>query len=85
MYEVADSVEFWLPLDEACRRCAWARCFLLSPALVEKQGGRAKRELFTFLVAVSLLAKIKVIHSSSGTLTLISIIRIRLFEAAYIP
>ena len=70
-----------LPLDEACRRCAWARCFLLSPALVEKQGGRAKRELFTFLVAVSLLARIKVIHSSSDTL--ISIIRIRLFEAAY--
>ena len=60
MYEVADSVEFLLPLDEACRRCAWARCFLLSPALVEKQGGRAKRELFTFLVAVSLLGKIKV-------------------------
>ena len=69
MYEVADSVEFWLPLDEACRRCAWARCFLLSPALVEKQGGQAKRELFTFLVAVSLLGKIKVIQYSSDTLT----------------
>merc|ERR1711997_606728 len=59
VFEVAESVEFNEDIEEAVRRNSWAKSFLLSPGLMDPVGGKEKRETFLFLVAATLLSKIK--------------------------
>ena len=52
-------MEYHEDIDEAIRRNSWAKTFFLSPSLMDPKGGEPKRELFVFLVACCMLAKIK--------------------------
>ena len=79
VFEVADSVEFNEDLEEAVRRNSWAKSFLLSPALVDPLGGKEKRETFLFLVAATLLSKIKDQEKAKLT-SFLEAIRIRFFS-----
>merc|ERR1711997_68197 len=79
VFEVAESVEFNEDIEEAVRRNSWAKSFLLSPALIDPVGGKEKRETFLFLVAATLLSKIK--DQEKAKLTkLLEAIRLRFFS-----
>ena len=56
---MADWAESHEDLDEAIRRSPWAKALLVSPTLMDPSSGQVKRELLTFLVAVSLLNRLK--------------------------
>ena len=66
-------------LDEAIRRSPWAKALLLSPALMENTGGGVKRELLAFLVAVSLLNRIKEAEREKMT-RMLEAVRTRFFS-----
>ena len=76
---MADWVETHEDLDEAIRRSPWAKALLLSPALMENTGGGVKRELLAFLVAVSLLNRIKEAERDKMT-RMLETIRTRFFS-----
>ena len=79
VFEVAESVEFNEDIEEAVRRNSWAKSFLLSPGLIEPAGGKEKRETFLFLVAATLLSKIK--DQEKAKLTkFLEVIRLRFFS-----
>ena len=79
VFEVAESLEFNEDIEEAVRRNSWAKSFLLSPALIEPLGGKEKRETFLFLVACTLLSKIK--DNEKAKLTkFLEAIRLRFFS-----
>ena len=79
MFEVAESVEFSEDIEEAVRRNSWAKSFLLSPGLIDPAGGKEKRETFLFLVAATLLSKIK--DQEKAKLTkFLEVIRLRFFS-----
>ena len=75
-------------------RSPWAKSFLHSPSLKDPTGGKAKRDLFTFLVACCLLNKMKDspkrVKTGDGKVKnnndvdkiekLIEVIRVRFFE-----
>ena len=76
---MADWAEAHEDLDEAIRRSPWAKALLLSPALMEPTGGGVKRELLAFLVAVSLLNRIKEAERDKMT-RMLETIRSRFFS-----
>ena len=76
---MADWVETHEDLDEAIRRSPWAKALLLSPALMEATGGGVKRELLAFLVAVSLLNRIKEAEREKMT-RMLETVRTRFFS-----
>ena len=78
MFEIAESVEYHEDIGEAIRRNPRAKTFLLSPPLMDPKGGGAKRELFSFLVACSLIAKIKETEKEKLN-KLLETVRIRFF------
>ena len=79
VFEVVESLEFHEDIEEAVRRNTWAKSFLLSPALIDPVGGKEKRETFLFLVACTLLSKIK--DQEKGKLIkFLEFVRIRFFS-----
>ena len=79
MLEVVESLEFSEDVEEAVRRNGWAKSFLLSPSLMDPVGGKEKRETFYFLVAVTLLSKIKD-QEKAKLIKFLETIRIRFFS-----
>ena len=75
---MAEWAETHEDLDEAIRRSPWAKALLVSPALMEPTSGQVKRELLAFLVAVSLLNRIKEAERPRMT-QLLETIRTRFF------
>ena len=76
---MADWAESHEDLDEAIRRSPWAKALLISPALMDPTSGQVKRELLTFLVAVSLLNRIKEAERPKMT-QMLETIRTRFFS-----
>ena len=74
-----DSLEFHEDIEEAVRRNSWAKSFLLSPALIDPVGGKEKRETFLFLVASTLLSKIKD-QEKEKLIKFLETVRIRFFS-----
>ena len=79
MFEVVDSLEFHEDIEEAVRRNSWAKSFLLSPALIDPVGGKEKRETFFFLVASTLLSKIKD-QEKEKLIKFLEAVRVRFFS-----
>ena len=79
VYELADTTDLDIDLDESVKTSLWARAFLLSPPLLDPIGGPDRRELFLFLVSCSLLKKIKD-QERAKNLQLLEVVRERFFS-----